>query len=124
MIARSPKTDPATGDYVVVAGELVFVDGAEYIAQSLQERFRFFMGEYKYDVNFGMPYFQQILIKGFNANIIRGAFTNMALSCPGVSAVKSLTLDFNHSARSMAVNIEVQSDVGLLPISFSIAVGP
>ena|ERR1017187_10157225 len=120
MINRSPKL--TGGDWTVVAGQLVFVDGADYIRQSWACRLAFFQGEYKYDINFGMPYFQQILIKGFNANIVRGAFNNMTLGTPGVSSVKSLTLNFNHAARAMSVSAEAQTDLGLLPLATTVSI--
>ena len=122
MIPRSPKS--TSGDYTVVAGELIFVDEEDYIRQSWEERLRFFMGEYRYDSTIGVPYFQKILIKGFNVNIVRGVFISETLKSPGIKSVKKLTLDFNASSRTMNVSCDAQSDVGLLSLFTSLPVGP
>lgn len=122
MINRSIKVDD-DGNWVVEGGLLVWVDGEDYIIQTLKENMRLFLGEYRYDTSVGMPWFQQILVKGYNPNVARGAFINCALNSPGISSVRNLTLSFDRPNRTLNVNIEAQSDLGLLVTSFTLPTG-
>ena len=125
---RSPQI--VNGDYVVTGGELVFVglpgnvpSLKTYIAQLVKSRLGLFQGEYLPNALEGMPWFQKILIKGYNPNVVRGAFYTRILGTPGVSSIKSLSLDFQPtSKRGLAVAFQAQSDVGLIADQFTLPI--
>jgi hypothetical protein len=121
MFNRTVQID-AGGNWVVSAGQLVFLDNEDYIIQTLKENISLFLGEYRFDTTKGMPYFQQIMIKGYNPNVIRGAFIDTILASPGIKSVNSLDLSFDRPNRSLTVTLEAQSDVGLLSTSFSVSI--
>ncbi len=121
MVNRTIKID-ADGNWVVEGGLLVWLDGTEYITQTLIENIKLFAGEYRFNTSAGMPWFQQILIKGYNPNVIRGAFLNTALASPGISSVNTLNLTFDRPNRQLHVDLEAQSDVGLLAVSFAVTI--
>lgn len=121
MINRSIKID-ADGNWVVFAGQLQWVDGEDYIIQTLKENISLFLGEYKYNTTKGMPFFQQILIKGYNPNVIRGAFLDTILASPGIISVNTLVLKFDRPQRALTVTLTAQSNVGLLSTSFTVSI--
>jgi hypothetical protein len=123
-LGRSLLVDPITGDLVVTGGQLQFVTGTAYIGQLIKSRLALFQGEYMPNVNEGMPWYQSILVKGYNANIIKGAFTTRILGTPGVVSIVSLTLTFNTTARSLVVAFVVQTSLGLLSDQYLIPITP
>ena len=66
----------------------------------------------------GMSWFQSILIKGYNPNVVRGAFINRILGTLGVQSIVSINFVFNTSLRSLQVNFQVQTNLGLLSDQF------
>lgn len=125
---RSPMT--VNGALQVSGGQLVFVglpgntsSLKSYIAQLVKSRLGLFQGEYLPNALEGMPWFQKILIKGYNPNVVRGAFYDRIAGTPGVSSVKSLTLNFQPtSKRELSVAFEAQSAVGLIADQFTLPI--
>jgi hypothetical protein len=116
--AYSPWVDVNTGDLVVMNGQLVMAYGTDFIRQSIKSRLMLFQGEYLPNLQEGMPWFQSILIKGYNPNVVRGAFINRILGTLGVQSIVSINFVFNTSLRSLQVNFQVQTNLGLLSDQF------
>jgi hypothetical protein len=77
-----------------------------------------FQGEYLPNLQEGMPWFQSILIKGYNPNVVRGVFINRILGTLGVQSIVSINFVFNTSQRALQVNFQVQTNLGLLSDQF------
>lgn len=125
---RSPMV--VDGALQVAGGQLVFVglpgnipSLKSYIAQLVKSRLGLFQGEYLPNAQEGMPWFQKILIKGYNPNVVRGAFYDRIAGTPGISSVKALTLNFQPtSKRGLSVAFQAQSDVGLIADQFTLPI--
>lgn len=115
---HSPYVDPISGDLVVFAGQLLMAYGTDYIRQLIRSRLLMFQGEYLPDSQEGMPWFQSILIKGYNPNAVRGAFRDRILGTNGVQSIQSLVLSFNSAQRTLSVSFAVQTNLGLLTDNF------
>lgn len=102
----------ADGDLVVTAGDLVCVSGAEAIVQAVRSRLQFFKGEWFLDLDAGLPYYQSILVKNPNVNVLQGTFRDEIAETPGIDSVDSLTLLFDRAARTLSVTYTASTDVG------------
>ncbi len=105
-------------------GNLTFVSSTAAIAQAIGTALQMFQGEWFLDLDAGVPYFQNVLIKNPNAGVLALVFQNALLGVLGVTAVTSLTLDYDPAARTLAVTWAVMTDDGLLgPITTTLGAG-
>lgn len=84
--------DPETGD-LVLDGDLALVgDDVAGVRQWLAIALDTQRGEYGLDLDAGLPYLDEILVKALKLQIIRQIFRAAILACPYVTAVEELTL--------------------------------
>lgn len=102
------------GDLKVEAGDLVLVSGADAIVQAVRIRLQFFRGEWFLDLSAGLPWFQSVLIKNPDPNILHTVFRDEILGTPGILSLSSLTLTSDTAARTLTVRYRADSDVGEL----------
>lgn len=124
--ASSPQVSPTTGDIQLTsAGDaFLFVSGVDYIAQLVRSRLGLYQGEYFPDVTQGMPWFQSILIKGYNPNVVQNVFKNMIAGTTGVLSVTALSLSFDNDQRSLNISFAAQSIVGEVTDQFLLPITP
>ncbi len=103
------------GDWLISGGDIQLIGDGPAIVQAVKIAIQFYQGEWFLDVSAGMPWWQQILVKNPNVNQIQGAFRAAILAVDGVQGINSLTLAYDPQARTLAVDFEVQANVGLLP---------
>ena len=78
------------GDLDVVDGQLVLV-GNQFgtqlreLEEHLEQRLRTLFGDWFLDTSLGIPYFEEVFQKPFNASVVESLFINEILSTPGVS---------------------------------------
>lgn len=92
-------------DLVVDNGDLVLVDGVESISQHLRIRLRFFKGEWFLDERIGLPFYDSILVKRPNLDVVRSILREAIVTCPGVEALETLDLDFDATTRQLSVEL-------------------
>lgn len=102
------------GDLDISAGDLVLVSDADAVLQAVRIRLQFFKGEWYLDESAGLPYFQDILVKNPDMNVLQFLFRKAILETPGITTVNALTLSFDSAARSLSVSYRASSDVGEL----------
>lgn len=103
----------AFGDLLFTDGDLSFVRGAEAVQQSLKIRLRFFQGEWFLDVNAGLPYSTQILVKNPNLVALRAIYRREIEETVGVGELRRLLLTYD-PARILKVQYSVVTDLGEL----------
>lgn len=111
-LPRDIALDLSTGELDVSTGGLRLTRGAEAVAQAVFIRLRFFKGEWFLDEDAGTPFYEHILVKAPQADLIRAAFRDRILETPGVSDVPSLTLDYDGPTRSLEVSFTATTDFG------------
>ncbi len=95
-----------SGDIVIENGLLVFVTGTESIAQHMAIRFRTILGEWFLDTRIGVPYFGKVIgVKNPNLSLVKALLSRVARETPGVDQVTRLDLDYDPSARTLAVTV-------------------
>lgn len=102
----------ADGDLEIKNGDLLLTSGDEAVRQHLQQRLRTFLGEWFLDLDVGVPYFQDILVKNPNVNQVDGILKQTILTTPGVVELVSFSMSFDSTARTLAVEFEYTSYSG------------
>jgi len=109
------------GDLHLTDGDVVWIDGAEAVAQHVRCRLRMFKGEWFLNEDEGVPYFEDddapnldaIFKKGMPDTRISQILRQVVLGTPGITSVTSLTLERNRSERHLSVVFEAVTDDGV-----------
>ena len=111
-------------------GDLFFSEGSfkdlalttekNEIAQRLRIRLRSFANDWFLDLSDGIPYFEDILKKNPNINIIRGLFKSAILAVEGVTSLLSFEMQNDPSTRTLSIEFGVMTTGGELPIAINI----
>lgn len=94
-------------------GRAELVDGAERVGQQIKVTLLAFLGEWFLDTSFGVPYFDQVLVKNPDRAAIEAVFRARILDVPGVSRVRRLALAIDRVRRVLSVEFEAESAYGL-----------
>jgi len=95
-------------------GRTSFVDGAERIAQQIKTTLLTFLGEWFLDTTFGVPYFEDVLVKSPNRASIEAIFRARIRAVPGVARVRGLELQVERQLRVLRVTYDVDTAAGRL----------
>lgn len=83
-------------------------DLTESVKQRISIKLKFFKGEYFLDTTIGIPYFQQVFVKGVNKGVIDSIFKNAISRTDGVDKILFYTSTLNNSLREYSANWSVQ----------------
>ncbi len=112
------KINETTGDLEIGAdGDLIIVTGADAIRQHLRIRLQFFLGEWFLDRRLGVPYYEEILRKSPNLDVVTSILRDVIRSTPGVLSITSFVLDFDGVTRALSLDFAVFSTEG--PVAFT-----
>lgn len=100
------------GDLAVENNELVLIQGLEETAQNLFVNLKTYQGEWFLDQSIGMPWFQDILIKGQPINIISGLIKDAIVNTDGVTELNKFELDYDNETRTMTLDAKAKSANG------------
>jgi hypothetical protein len=110
-VATDPNdpNNPDAGDmYLDEDGhEVLTTDLGIEVAQRLWVRFSFFLGEWFLDTSEGTPWFDHILTKGPNDQVVRTVLNSVIRNTEGVTALLRLNYSVGRD-RNMTVNFEAQ----------------
>lgn len=91
------------GDIVFTDNALTFVIGADEVAQRVTQRLRTFLGEWFLDLDIGVPYYQEILVKNPSSTIIEGRLKAEIIGTPGVIEIEEFELEVDNELRQATV---------------------
>lgn len=118
MATKDIRLDEITHDIVIGDDfDMSFVSGVEYYAQKLKVRLWFFLGEWFLDTAEGTPFYQSILVKNPDTDLIETLLKARILESPGVIELKSFELVYDNSLRKATVTFQVQTEAGPVTIS-------
>lgn len=92
--------------------DLELVSGPAKIAQNIKVRAGIFKGSWRYDRQLGMPYFDEILVFGATAELVRRRFQQLIAGTDGVLSVTTLTVRFDQASQTIFVTFSAISDTG------------
>lgn len=95
-------------------GRASFVDGAERIAQQINTTLLAFMGEWFLDTSFGVPYFEDVLVKSPDRASIEAIFRARIRAVPGVTQVQAMQLQMERQLRVLRVTYQADTAYGRL----------
>ena len=96
------------GELDISSGNIVFVTGADAVAQHLKIRLRLIRGEWFLDTRIGLPYRSQIWVKNPNLAAIQSVLRRAIATTPGVESLERIDLDFDSSARTLNVTLSAK----------------
>lgn len=105
-----------TYELQITNGDLVLTSRNDAIRQHIVQRIKTFKGEWFLDADLGVPYYQEILKKNPNIQVVSSIFKNVILETPGVLELNSFDLDYDGPTRKLFVNMQVLGVDG--PIEF------
>lgn len=83
-------------------------EGDESIAQRLKIRLWAFKGEWFWNTNFGVPYFQEVFVKGATVDDLEDIFKKQILQCPGIINLNSFEMNVDTSSRKITIGFTAQ----------------
>ncbi|MBB1593530.1 hypothetical protein [Achromobacter sp. UMC46] len=95
-------------------GRTSFLDGADRIAQQIKVTLLAFMGEWFLDTTFGVPYFDDILVKSPDRASIEAILRARIRAVPGVERVRRLDLEIERQLRVLRVSFDADTTAGRL----------
>lgn len=95
-------------------GQTSFVDGADRIAQQINITLLAFLGEWFLDTTFGVPYFEDVLVKAPDRASIEAIFRARIRAVPGVNRVRALDLQIERQLRVLRVAYDADTAAGRL----------
>lgn len=100
------------GDLAFVGGDLVPIHEQDEIAQNLLIRLRFFQGEWFLDTRIGLPFYEKILIKGVDENVVRALFRQAIITTPGVEELVNFDYTLDRERRAVTISFEARTTDG------------
>lgn len=82
----------------------------DVLSQRIRCRLLTVQGELYQTPDIGVPYFDQVLVKGPDLNTLKHLFTTIIAGVPGVKTVDSLHLSVDAKTRTLSVNFAVTAD--------------
>lgn len=114
----------STGDIAIEDNLLVLISGGDEIAQLVNQRLKTFYGECFLNDDRGVPYFQQILVKGANPSIVYALIQRCIIETDGVLELQEFDAEYDKTNRSLAITglIKAEDNPDLIEFSASIGV--
>ena len=97
--------------YLTPNGDVSLTDS---VRQAILIRLRWFLGEWKFNTSFGLPYFSQIFKKNPNTVVIEQLFRQQILSVAEVIKIESLSVQINRRLRICTVQFKAQTTQGAI----------
>ena len=91
--------------------DLQLIDGVESIRQRIEQRLRFFRGEWFLDGEAGTPYYQTILASGAPDSLVEATLVHAAREVEGVQTVRTIEIE-RSAARTLAVRMLIATTAG------------
>lgn len=110
------------GDLNIQSNTIGFVDGADAVTQHLRAKFMTFLEEYFYNTEIGLPYYQEILVKGQSLPVVSNIFKNYIFDTPGVLELLAFDMSYAGATRKLTITFQVLSDDGLIDFNEEIEV--
>lgn len=92
----------------ITNGDLVLTSQGDAVRQHLLQRLRTFRGEWFLDLSEGVPYYQDILVKNPNPDVVDGVLKEVILTTPGVDELLTFELDYDQATRRLTLDFSVR----------------
>jgi len=103
----------------VVNNDLIVITGINALKEKLEERLRFFLGEWFLDTTQGVPYLQEIFEKPVDTGLITSILTGEISKEEDVISVNETQALFEKDTRQFTYSATVETSFGSLSLSTS-----
>lgn len=110
----------AAGDLVIGPEGDIYLTTS--VAQAIRIRLRWFVGEWKFNPELGVPYFEDVFVKKVNVSRVEQIMSEQVLNVDGVRKVRSLNISTNIAQRTMLIVFEAETTEGTIKEEVSIHV--
>lgn len=97
------------GDLLITGYDIMVTDSVE---QAILIKLRWFFGEWIYNTELGVQWFEKVLVKNPNKLLIRRMIEDAVLSVDGVKSVSNVTLSLNNATRKATIGFSVVTTQG------------
>lgn len=101
------------GDLALSQYDILTTDSIE---QAILIRLRWFLAEWVYNESYGLPWWEKILIKNPNRQLIKTLLTKEIMSVDGVLSVTSMTLTIDNGTRVATIGFTVSTTQGTMDL--------
>lgn len=105
--------DVVSGDLSFSNGRAVIISGAAEKAQKIKNRLSLFLGEWFIDTRVGMPWYQTVLVKNPNLQIIQQLFRSVILGVEGIAYVEAVEVIYDPALRTLSYTFAAIDDDGV-----------
>ncbi len=102
------------GDLAIELFDLALVDGREQVAQRMKTRLKTFLGEWFLDTTVGVPYFEDILVKNPDTELVNAVLQEQILLDAEITEILTFTADYNNATRKVSYRTSVQTVYGTI----------
>ena len=93
-------------------GDLYFsengdVEFTQSVIQAIAIRLRWFLGEWRINTNYGIPYYDEILIKNPSMALLDDRIRTEILSVDGVESIENLDISIDKKTRKCSISFTV-----------------
>lgn len=106
------KLDEFTHDLIVGRQGMERVKGLNLTKQLTKTRLLTVLGEWSQDPSLGLPWFDEIMIRGQRLSVIEGLLRDCILGTDHVLDLLSFTMTLDKPTRTLSVTFEAVSDWG------------
>lgn len=111
----------ANDDLMLIGPDLGIARGGAGIAQSLKMRLRFFLGEWFADETVGIDFWNSVLVKNPEPNVLVNAFLTEIKNTLGIKDVLSMDFAYTARERSLTVSFQATTNLGLLTVQVGVS---
>ena len=118
-VLRDIAIDPVSHDLVFDGQHFATVEGRQAVAQRLLVKFSMFEGEWFLDLDAGIPYRDEILVKNPDINLVGTVLRREILSTEGVTGLREFDISFDSARRELSLSFVAETDEGDLPAALA-----
>ena len=114
--------DPSIGLIVGSNKQLTILTDLDALKCKVEQRLRFFLGEWFLNTSDGIPYFQQIFEKPVNDGLIISLINNDLIQETDITSIDDVSIDFDRMNRNFTYTATIVSTYGTTSVSSGITV--
>ena len=104
-------------DIAIDNNSLSIISSIDEVEQTLKTHLQTFLTECFMDTTKGIPYFQQVFVKGIGINVVESILKLAIIQSPGVLELLTFDLDYDNNTRKLIVNFSIKSESGIIEIT-------
>lgn len=93
--------------HITEDADIVFTDS---VLQAIKIRLKWFLGEWRINPSYGMPYFDEVFVKNPSTSLLEDRIRTEILSVEGVESVESISININKTTRVATIEFVAVAD--------------